>query len=102
MSLKVSSFTLLSKGLRPLPFGKEETDAETGERRVYSGFTDVEARYRQRYADLAVNPEVRDVFVGRAKVVTRLPALSGRARLRRGGDAGAAAAVRRARWPGRS
>jgi lysyl-tRNA synthetase class 2 len=70
VSLRVSSFTLLSKGLRPLPFGKSETDAETGERRVYSGFTDVEARYRQRYADLAVNPEVRDVFVMRAKVVT--------------------------------
>ncbi|HEX6373423.1 MAG TPA: lysine--tRNA ligase [Longimicrobium sp.] len=70
VSLKVSSFVLLSKSLRPLPFGKEETDPETGERRVYSGFTDVEARYRQRYADLAVNPEVRDVFVMRAKVVT--------------------------------
>jgi lysyl-tRNA synthetase, class II len=70
VSLKVASFTLLSKGLRPLPFGKEETDPETGERRVYSGFTDIEARYRQRYADLAVNPEVREVFVARAKVVT--------------------------------
>ncbi|HYR07531.1 MAG TPA: lysine--tRNA ligase [Longimicrobium sp.] len=72
VSLKVSAFTLLAKGLRPLPFGKEETDPETGERRVYSGFTDIEARYRQRYADLAVNPEVRDVFVMRAKVVTAL------------------------------
>jgi lysyl-tRNA synthetase class 2 len=70
VSLRVSSFSLLSKSLRPLPFGKEEIDAETGERRVYSGFTDVEARYRQRYADLAVNPEVREVFVMRAKVVT--------------------------------
>ena len=72
VSLKVSSFTLLSKSLRPLPFGKEEIDAETGERRVYSGFTDVEARYRQRYADLAVNPEVRDTFVMRARVVTAI------------------------------
>jgi len=70
VSLKVSSFALLAKSLRPLPLGKEEVDAETGERRVHSGFTDVEARYRQRYADLAVNPEVRDVFVARAKVVT--------------------------------
>jgi lysyl-tRNA synthetase class 2 len=70
VSLKVSSFTVLAKSLRPLPLGKEEVDAETGERRVHSGFTDVEARYRQRYADLAVNPEVRDVFVARAKVVT--------------------------------
>ncbi|HEX2206328.1 MAG TPA: lysine--tRNA ligase [Longimicrobium sp.] len=72
VSLRVSGFTLLSKGLRPLPFGKEEVDPETGERRVYSGFTDIEARYRQRYADLAVNPEVRDVFVMRARVVSAL------------------------------
>ncbi|HEX8391091.1 MAG TPA: lysine--tRNA ligase [Longimicrobium sp.] len=72
VSLRVSAFQLLSKALRPLPLGKEEVDAETGERRVYSGFTDVEARYRQRYADLAVNPEVRDTFVLRAKVVRAL------------------------------
>lgn len=69
VSLKVASFHLLSKSLRPLPLGKEEVDAETGERRVHSGFTDVEARYRQRYADLAVNPEVRDTFVMRAKLI---------------------------------
>ncbi|HEX2080811.1 MAG TPA: lysine--tRNA ligase [Longimicrobium sp.] len=72
VSLRVASFQLLSKSLRPLPYGKEEIDEETGERRVYSGFTDVEARYRQRYADLAVNPEVRDVFVLRARVVTAI------------------------------
>jgi lysyl-tRNA synthetase, class II len=74
VSLKVSSFTLLAKSLRPLPLGKEETDPETGERRVHSGFTDVEARYRQRYADLAVNPEVRDTFVLRARVVSAIRA----------------------------
>jgi lysyl-tRNA synthetase class 2 len=72
VSLRAASFTLLAKSLRPLPLGKEEVDPETGERKVYSGFTDMEARYRQRYADLAVNPEVRDVFVMRAKVVTAL------------------------------
>ncbi|HET7229912.1 MAG TPA: lysine--tRNA ligase [Longimicrobium sp.] len=72
VSLRVRSFTLLAKSLRPLPLGKEETDAETGERRVHSGFTDVQQRYRQRYADLAVNPEVREVFVLRARVVTAL------------------------------
>jgi len=72
VSLRVRAFELLAKSLRPLPFGKEETDPETGEKRVYSGFTDQQARYRQRYADLAVNPEVRDVFVFRAKVVTAL------------------------------
>ncbi|MBW3570858.1 MAG: lysine--tRNA ligase [Gemmatimonadetes bacterium] len=72
VSLRVSSFTLLAKSLRPLPLGKEETDPETGERRVHSGFSDVEARYRQRYADLAVNPEVRDTFVLRARVVSAM------------------------------
>jgi lysyl-tRNA synthetase class 2 len=72
VSVRVSEVVLLAKALRPLPLGKEEVDAETGERRVYSGFADVEARYRQRYADLAVNPEVRDVFVLRARAVTAL------------------------------
>ena len=72
VSLKVSSFQLLAKALRPLPLGKEEVDAETGERTVHSGFTDVEARYRQRYADLAVNPAVRDTFVLRARIVSAL------------------------------
>jgi lysyl-tRNA synthetase class 2 len=72
VSLRVDEFSLLAKSLRPLPLGKEEVDPETGERRVHSGFSDVEARYRQRYADLAVNPEVRDVFIFRAKVVTAL------------------------------
>ncbi|HEX8832174.1 MAG TPA: amino acid--tRNA ligase-related protein, partial [Longimicrobium sp.] len=72
VSLRVRSFTLLAKSLRPLPLGKEETDAETGERRVHSGFTDVQQRYRQRYADLAVNPEVREVFVLRARITTAI------------------------------
>jgi lysyl-tRNA synthetase, class II len=72
VSLRVRSFQLLSKAVRPLPLGKEEVDPESGERRVYSGFSDVEARYRQRYADLAVHPDVRDVFVLRARAVTAL------------------------------
>ncbi len=72
VSIRADELHLLSKAVRPLPLGKEETDAETGERIVHSGFTDVEARYRQRYADLAVNPEVRDVFVLRARIVTAL------------------------------
>jgi lysyl-tRNA synthetase, class II len=71
-SLRGRSFTLLAKSLRPLPLGKEETDPVTGERRVHSGFTDVQQRYRQRYADLAVHPEVREVFVLRARIVTAL------------------------------
>ena len=72
ITVRVSSFELLSKSVRPLPLGKEEIDEETGERRVYSGFSDVEQRYRQRYADLAVHPEVRAVFIARARLVTSL------------------------------
>jgi lysyl-tRNA synthetase class 2 len=72
VTVRVRSWTLLAKSLRPLPFGKVEADPETGERRVHSGFTDTEARYRQRYADLAVHPEVREVFRTRARVVAEL------------------------------
>lgn len=72
VTVRVDAWTLLSKSLRPLPFGKVEVDAETGERVVHSGFADTESRYRQRYADLAVNPEVREVFRTRARIVTEL------------------------------
>ncbi len=74
VTIRVQSWTLLTKSLRPLPFGKVETDAETGERTAHSGFADTEARYRQRYADLAVNPEVRQVFRARGRIVTELRA----------------------------
>jgi len=63
---------LLAKSLRPLPLGKSEVDPGTGERRTFSGFSDTEARYRQRYADLAVHPEVREVFRTRARIVTEI------------------------------
>jgi lysyl-tRNA synthetase class 2 len=72
VTLRVRSWTLLTKSLRPLPMGKVEVDAATGERTVHSGFADQEARYRQRYADLAVHPEVRDVFRSRSRVITEL------------------------------
>ncbi|WP_405285135.1 lysine--tRNA ligase [Gaopeijia maritima] len=72
VTVRVDDWTLLSKSLRPLPFGKVEVDAGTGERVVHSGFSDTEGRYRQRYADLAVNPEVREVFRTRARVVSHL------------------------------
>ena len=74
VTVSARSWQLLSKSLRPLPFGKVETDPETGERTVHSGFADTEARYRQRYADLAVHPEVREVFRIRARVVGELRA----------------------------
>jgi lysyl-tRNA synthetase, class II len=56
-SLWIGSFCLLSKSLRPLP-------------EKYHGLKDVETRYRQRYVDLIVNPEVREVFVARARIVS--------------------------------
>ncbi|MBE2220951.1 MAG: lysine--tRNA ligase [Anaerolineae bacterium] len=67
VSVRVSEWTLLSKAVSPLPVVKEqEVDGEIVR---YSAFADVEDRYRQRYADLAVNREVRDVFRSRAKVI---------------------------------
>ena len=61
-------FVLLSKTLRPIPVPKE-VETEDGETKVYDAFTDKEQRYRQRYVDLIVNPEVRDVFRRRTEMV---------------------------------
>ena len=69
-TVRVEGFDLLAKSLRPLPFGKEET--VDGETIRHSGFSDPEQRYRQRYADLAVNPEVRSLFVARSKMITTI------------------------------
>jgi len=63
MTVKVENFTLLTKALRPLPLPK--VDAEGN---VYDAFNDPELRYRQRYADLVVNPQVKDIFVKRTKL----------------------------------
>ncbi len=71
VTVRAASFELLAKSLRPLPFGKEEV-TETGARVVHHGFTDLEQRYRQRYADLAVNPEVRAVFYKRTRLITAM------------------------------
>jgi len=59
ITIHVKSLVLLSKSLRPLPIVKEK------ENEVFDAFTDPEQRYRQRYVDMIVNPEVRDVFVKR-------------------------------------
>ncbi|MEL0457423.1 lysine--tRNA ligase [Flavobacteriaceae bacterium SZ-1-7] len=61
-TVKVKDFTLLSKALKPLPLPKEKDG------KVYDAFTDPEQRYRQRYADLVVNPNVKEVFVKRTKL----------------------------------
>lgn len=60
-------FHLLSKTLRPIPVPKEVE--EDGETKVYDAFTDKEQRYRQRYLDLVVNPEVQSVFKQRTEMV---------------------------------
>ena len=62
-TIMVKDFTLLSKALKPLPLPK--VDAEGN---VHDKFDDPELRYRQRYADLVVNPNVKEVFVKRTKL----------------------------------
>lgn len=76
-TVRAESFELLAKSLRPLPFGKEEVHDGVTVR--HSGFSDPEQRYRQRYADLAVHPEVRAVFIARARMISTIRAfLDGR------------------------
>src|SRR5690606_31625828 len=70
VTVRVDRVTMLAKSLRPLPFGKEEVvDGRTVR---HSGFADGEQRSRQRYADLAVHPEVRRHFAARSKMTTAL------------------------------
>ena len=67
ITVRVERLRMLAKALSPLPWGKEqEVDSETVR---YSTLTDVEQPYRQRYVDLAVHPEVREIFYVRARAV---------------------------------
>jgi lysyl-tRNA synthetase class 2 len=70
VTLWVTDFRMLAKAVSPLPAAKEEM--VDGEKRVHSAFDNPEARYRERYADLAVNAEVREVFRTRARVTAAL------------------------------
>ena len=63
VSIHAETITILSKSIRPLPIVKEK-DGE-----VFDAFTDKEQRYRQRHLDLIVNPEVKDVFIQRSKII---------------------------------
>ncbi|WP_027125841.1 lysine--tRNA ligase [Gelidibacter mesophilus] len=65
-TVKVKDFTLLSKSLKPLPLPKEKDGV------IYDAFTDPEQRYRQRYADLVVNPNVKKVFIKRTKLYSAM------------------------------
>ena len=69
VSVEADRLVLLSKSLKPLPVEKTVTDEETGETRTFNEVSDPEFRYRQRYADLALHPEVRDVFKTRHRIV---------------------------------
>ena len=66
LSVHCRRFTVLSKSIRPLPVVKEK-DGKT-----FDAFTDPEVRYRQRYLDLIVNPQVKDTFVRRAKIMATM------------------------------
>ncbi len=70
LTLWVTDFTMLSKAVSPLPAAKEEV--VDGQTVTHSAFDNPEARYRERYADLAVNPDVREVFRARAKITAAL------------------------------
>lgn len=70
ITVRASEVILLAKSLRPLPRGKTQTGPEGNV--TFGGLTDPELRYRQRYADLAVHPEVRQIFRLRAKAVSFL------------------------------
>ena len=71
ISIHVTSFSLLTKSLKPLPVVKEVEDAE-GNKTTYDAFSDREQRYRQRYVDMIVNPEVREVFKKRTTLVNTM------------------------------
>jgi lysyl-tRNA synthetase class 2 len=66
ITIHVREYTLLSKSLRPLPVVKEKDG------QVYDAYMDPEARYRQRYVDLIVNPEIKDVFIKRNKLTNSM------------------------------
>lgn len=74
VSVLVKELTVLSKALRPLPVVKTDADGK-----VHDAFADPELRYRQRYVDLVVNPEVRDIFVKRTRIINTMRKIFDRA-----------------------
>ena len=67
ISIKVKTLTVLTKTLRPLPLPKVDTDGA-----IHDAFTDSEKRYRQRYVDLVVNPDVKDAFIKRTQLTNSM------------------------------
>lgn len=68
LTVHTESFELLTKTLHPIPVAKE-VEGPDGEKTVYDAFADKEQRYRQRYLDLLVNPEIREVFMMRSAMI---------------------------------
>jgi lysyl-tRNA synthetase, class II len=66
-SIHAQSFTLLTKSLKPLPVVKRDEEGN-----VFDAVTDPEFKYRQRYADLIVSPDVKEVFVKRTKMINSI------------------------------
>lgn len=66
ISIHVKELTVLSKSIRPLPVVKEKDGV------IYDAFTNPEQRYRQRYLDLIVNPEIKEVFIKRTKIINTI------------------------------
>lgn len=66
LSVHVKEFVVLSKSLRPLPVVKEKDG------QLFDAVTDPEMRYRQRYVDLIVNPQVKDTFIKRSKIINTM------------------------------
>ncbi len=66
-SIHTQTLTLLSKSLKPLPVVKRDEEGH-----VFDAVSDPEFRYRQRYADLVINPDVKDTFVKRTKIINTI------------------------------
>ncbi|MEW6060886.1 MAG: lysine--tRNA ligase [Bacteroidota bacterium] len=71
ISVHAQRYVLLAKSLRPLPVVKEKVD-EQGNKVTFDPFSDKELRYRQRYVDLVVNPEVRQTFIKRSLIIRQM------------------------------
>lgn len=69
ISVHTRELKLLCKSLQPLPIAKEITD-EQGNKVIFDQFADKELRYRKRYVDLIVNPDIKEVFIKRSKIIS--------------------------------
>ncbi len=71
ISVHAKTIQLLAKSIRPIPIAKESID-EQGNKVIHDQFADKEMRYRQRYVDLIVNPDVKDTFKKRSKIISEI------------------------------